>query len=443
MHTNPKTPAIARRTLVLTVAIVVSVMLLAAKPSQAAETVIYSQTSAAIYPESDLVSDSNGVLYGTTRAGGIDNAGAVFSLTPPAKGQTSWTEAVLYSFQGGTDGDLPTAGLAADGEGGFFGVTSSGGGGPCVFGSYSGCGVVFHLTPPAQGQTNWTETVLYRFQGPDGNSPLALVTLDSATGVLYGTTYFGGASNAGTVFALTPPAEGQTNWTESVLYSFTGANDGGYPFAYVTAGANGSLYGTTTTGGFTGNGTVFLLTPPTEGETNWTETVLYSFHGWGYCDAGYPDAGLIADTSGNLYSTTAGGGCNNFGTVFELSPPSGGQTSWTETILYAFAGGKDGAVATNDIIMDANGAIYSTTAAGGKSNNGMVFKLTPPGAGETAWTEKILWSFKGSSGDGAVPYSGLTVGKVGKKVVLFGDTYDGGSNDYGVVYEITGSGFAP
>ncbi len=431
-----------RRRCVLIAAIAVSALMLATHPSQAAETVIYSQPSTATYPEADLVV-SNGVLYGTAREGGPNNGGAVFSLTPPAKGQTGWTESTLYNFQGGTDGAQPIAGLTPDGQGGFFGVTSEGGGGPCTFRSYTGCGIVFDLAPPAQGQTTWTETVLYQFQGPDGDSPLARVTLDSSTGVLYGTTYFGGASNAGTVFALTPPAEGQTNWTESVLYSFTGADDGGYPFAYLTAGANGSLYGTATAGGFTGNGTVFMLTPPAEGETNWIETVLYNFYGWEYCDAGDPEAGLVADASGNLYSTTVAGGCNNFGTVFELSPPSGGQTSWTETILYAFGGGKDGAVATDDIIMDANGAIYSATAAGGKSNNGMVFKLTPPGAGETAWTEKILYSFKGGTGDGYLAYSGLAAGEVGKKVVLFGNTFYGGSNNYGVVYEITGSGFVP
>ncbi len=441
MHTNPKTPAIARRTLVLTAAVVVSVMLLAAHPVQAKETVLYNQQGNAGAPVCDLVAGSNGVLYGTAVSGG----GSVFALTPPAEGQTNWTETILYQFQGGTDGEYPYVGLIPDGQGGFFGTTSQGGGGPCDF-EGSGCGTVYHMAPPAEGQTNWTETVLYRFQGgSDGEIPSGRLLLNATTGVLYGVTYVGGPSNAGTVFALTPPAEGQTNWTETVLYAFTGDLDGGYPFAYLTPDASGNLYGTTEAGGFTGNGTVFELTPPAAGQTNWTETVLYSFLGWGFGDGGDPSAGLVFDASGNLYGTTdAGGGPPlylNDGTVFELSPPSAGETNWTETILYAFTGGKDGSLAANDILIDRNGVIYSTTLGGGKSEFGTVFKLTPPAAGETAWTEKVLYSFK-KVPDGNYPDAGLTVGKVGKDVVLFGTTIHGGTAD-GTVFEITGSGFAP
>jgi uncharacterized repeat protein (TIGR03803 family) len=427
---------------VLVVAIVVSGMPVPAHPSQAKETVIYNQQGNAANPESDLIADRNGVLYGTASSDGGGGYGAVFSLTPPAPGQTDWTEKILYEFQGGSDGIYPITGLTPDGHGGFFGTTAEGGGGPCVSFVEPGCGTVFHLMPPADGQTNWSETVLYSFQGgSDGNLSDARLLLDDATGALYGVTYFGGPWNAGTVFAVMPPAQGQTNWTEAVLYSFTGGADGGFPFAYLITEANGALYGTTTAGGPLGCGTVFQLVPPAQGQTNWTETVLYGFGGYTSGDGGSPDAGLVADASGNFYSTTASGGTHyNAGTVFELSPPSGDQSTWTETILYNFTGGKDGGFPTADIIMDGNGAIYSTTSAGGTSNNGTVFKLSPPGTGQTAWTEKVLYSFKGSP-DAYYPTSGLTVGKVGTKTVLFGDTLDGGDDDNGAVYEITDSGF--
>jgi uncharacterized repeat protein (TIGR03803 family) len=282
--------------------------------------------------------------------------------------------------------------------------------------------------------------VLYRFQGPDGSNPTSRLLLDSTTGVLYGTTYIGGASNAGTVFALSPPAQGQSAWTESVLYSFSGGADGGFPWACLIADAAGALYSTTSSGGFTGNGTIFKLTPPSEGQTNWSETVLYSFLGVAATDGSSPQSGLVFDASGNLYgNTTAGGAC--CGEVFEASPPSGGGTVWTETTLYYFAGKNDGAFAAGDIIMDSNRNIYGTTAAGGTSNNGTVFKVKPPRSGEIYWTETRLTSFNNS--DGSYPTSGLLPLKVGNRVVLFGNTFEGGKGDRGVVYEITGSGFVP
>jgi uncharacterized repeat protein (TIGR03803 family) len=444
MHVHHVVTAGNRQSRVLIAVIVISTLLLAAKPSQAGEKVIFNPSSYMGDPQCDLIVGGDGVLYGTSRASG----GSVFSLTPPTKGQSTWTGTILYQFQGGSDGYGPPAGVIPDQQGGFFGVTSEGGGGSCNAFGLTGCGTVFRITPPTLGQTNWSETVLYRFQGgSDGAFPGARLLLDSATGVLYGTTYIGGPSNAGTVFALSPPAQGQTAWTETVLDAFTGALDGGYPYAYLIPDGKGNLYGTTTAGGFSGNGTVFELGPPAEGQTNWTETVLYAFQGWGFGDAGTPDAGLVFDTSGNLYSTTAAGGTPplylNAGTVFELSPPSVGTTNWTETILYSFTGQKDGAIANNDILIDRNGVIYSTTEAGGKSNLGTVFKLTPPGVGETAWTEKVLYNFKPSP-DGNFPASGLAVGNVRKEVVLFGVTLDGGNvDDVGVAYEITGSGFAP
>ena len=339
-HTVTPTNLNERRVLVITLAI--SALLLTTLPSQAKEIVIYNQSSSTAGPAGDLIADSNGTLYGIADGGGA--YGSVYSLTPPATGQTAWTETVLYSFQGGTDGIYPIAGLTPDGQGGFFGTTTQGGTGTCpLFFGLSGCGTVYRLTPPAQGQTAWTETVLYSFQGgTDGNQPASRLLLEPTTGVLYGITFIGGTYGAGTVFALTPPAQGQTNWIETVFHTFTGGSDGGYPFAYLIEDASGALYGTTTGGGYLGYGSAFKMTPPAAGQTDWTETVIHSFGGWGFGDAGSPDAGLVADSSGNLYSTAVDGGAGglNNGAVFELSPPSGGETNWTETILYTFKGGQ-------------------------------------------------------------------------------------------------------
>jgi hypothetical protein len=429
-----------RRDLIIALAIS---SLFAALPSQAKESVIFNQTSSTLGPAYELVADSSGTLYGLDDGGG--GYGSFYSLTPPAKGQTAWTETVLYTFLGGTDGAYPLATLTPDGQGGYFGSTTEGGTGTCpLFYGQPGCGTVFQLTPPGQGQTAWTKTILYSFQGgADGNQPVAQLLLDPATGVLYGVTFIGGADGAGTVFALAPPAEGQTNWTESVLHTFTGGSDGGYPFAALIEDVNGVLYGTATSGGYLGYGAAFTVTPPAQGQTVWTENVIHSFGGWGFYDAGSPDAAFVADSLGNLYSTAADGGTElrNNGAVYELSPPSGGGTDWTETILYSFTGGKDGAIPANDILIDSKGAIYSTTDAGGKGN-GTVFRLDPPATGETAWTLKVLYTFAGAL-DSDEPDGGLTAGKVGKNLVLFGTTLVGGTNGDGTVYELTGTGFAP
>ncbi len=446
MHPYSLLPSRAFQPLVLIAVFVVSTFLLATPLSQAKETVIYNQQNNAANPVGTLVADSSGVLYGTASSDGGPCCGSVFSLTPPAKGQTNWTETILYSFLGGSDGSIPLAGLISDGQGGFYGVTTAGGDGPCDFTNLDlgvpGCGTAFHLTPPAQGQTNWSETVIYSFQDSDGAFPGSRLLIDSATGVLYGMTYLGGAFGVGTIYSLTPPAQGQSNWTESVLHSFTGGADGGNPDSQLMQDANGALYGPTIAGGAYGNGTVIKLTPPVQGQTNWTETVLYTFLGFGFGDGGAPSSKLVADASGNLYGATYAGGYDDAGTVIELSPPTGGETSWSETILYSFNGGKDGIAPYFDNLMDGNGAIYGITELGGTSNLGTAYKLTPPAQGQTSWTKKTLYSFKGGSGDGKDP-GGPTAFQAGKKVTLFGVTVNGGANDDGTVYELTNTGFVP
>jgi uncharacterized repeat protein (TIGR03803 family) len=230
-------------------------------------------------------------------------------------------EKILYSFSG-MDGAAPVAGLIRDASGNLYGTTSWGGGisAQSCNASDDGCGTVFELTPEANG--TWTETVLYSFTGQaDGSQPVSNLTFDD-NGNLYGTTVAGGSSTypcnlggCGVVFRLSPSTNGE--WTEEVLYSFSGYNDGNAPSSGVILDAQGNLYGTTLQGGSNDVGTVFELSPKAGG--GWQETVLHSFTNNGYgTDGAYPEGGLIFDRVGNLYGTTNEGGVFMYGSVFEL-----------------------------------------------------------------------------------------------------------------------------
>ena len=297
------------------------------------------------------------------------------------------------------------------------------------------------------------ETVIYRFTGgSDGEFPLS--RLLEYKGALYGTTYEGGTDNLGTAFKLTPPAAGKTAWTKKVLYSFTGHTvgwDGEYPMAGLIAGPGGAFYGTTNGGGLYGYGTAFKLVPPPDGETKWSEVVIYDFCKLSECSDGtYPQDSLLLGRDGSLYGTTSEGGrFINKGTVFKLTPPPGDETKWTETVLYDFcsvgAACSDGSYPVAELISDDAGALYGTTVYGGSEDSGAVFKLTPPGKGQTAWTESVLNSFCVTTVclDGKYPESGLVFGPQGE---LYGTTVNGGfgGNGYGysggVVFKLTPPG---
>jgi uncharacterized repeat protein (TIGR03803 family) len=324
---------------------------------------------------------------------------------------------VLFSFTN-QKGGSPEAGLISDGAGNLYGTTYQGGA------SYDG--VVFELRPPAAGKTAWTETVLQSFNVTNGQYPEAGLIADGA-GNLYGTTFFGGANSDGEVFELSPPAAGRKAWTETVLFSFN-STDGLAPFAGLVADGAGNLYGTTPYGGVNGDGVVFELSPPAAGKTAWTETVLQSFNG---TDGAGPEGGLIADGAGNLYGTTTGGGANSVGVVFELSPPAAGKTAWTETVLQSL-NGTNGAKPQAGLIADSAGNLYGTTYTGGASNDGVVFELSPPAAGKTAWTETVLQSFNVTNGQ--YPEAGLIADGAGN---LYGTTLLGGKHGEGVVFKLT------
>jgi uncharacterized repeat protein (TIGR03803 family) len=354
---------------------------------------------------------------------------------------------VLWSF-GATSNDAaePLAGLIADKSGNLYGTTIMGGANDVSFG---GDGTVYELSPPAGKSTQWTENVLWNFSfgTADGYAPYNSLIADKS-GNLYGTTGFGGvncsaAGGCGTVFELSPPMGKQTQWSERVLWSFAGSpDDGGIPRAGLIADKLGNLYGTTTSGGADGDGTVFELIPPVGKQAQWSERVLWSF-GATSDDGESPQATLIADKWGNLYGTTEGGGANcvsfgSCGTAFEVSPPVGKSTQWTERVLWSFGATGDGSSPFAGLLADKWGNLYSTTASGGTGGIcngfgcGTVFELSPPAGQSTQWSEQVLWGFDGD--DGFFSLAGLIADKWGN---FYATTYGGGSNGDGTVFKLS------
>jgi uncharacterized repeat protein (TIGR03803 family) len=320
-------------------------------------------------------------------------------------GADAATFRVLHAFLDGSDGATSTAPVIFDGKGNLYGTALQGG--------TSNNGVVFEIT--AKGN----ESVLYSFGGGnDGRRPEAGLVMDQ-NGNLYGTTSQGGPDDQGTVFKLAPDG------TETVLYTFTGGSDGGFPQANLIIDKAGNLYSTTTEGGGngcegSGCGTVFKLAP------DGSLTTLHTFTGGD--DGGFSQAGLIADRKGNLYGTAFSGGANGKGTIFRIS--ARGRFD----VLYAFQGGyNDGAYPQAGLILDSSGNFYGTTRAGGGTGCGYgngcgsIFKLSAAG------TETMLYAFTGAS-DGAEPYGGVTEDASGN---LYGTTITGGNADgLGVVFEL-------
>ncbi len=359
----------------------------------------------------------------------------------------SYTEIVLHSFSGASDGGLPN-GVVLDSQGNLYGVAQYGGYMSCGVRAYQSCGLVFKLDPSGH------ETILHDFTGSrgDGVVPLAGVILDGQAN-LYGTTVAGGnlrctlpspwsnLNGCGTVFKLDPSGR------ETVLYTFSGLSgggDGAGPYASLVEDGIGNLYGTTsyggngssacTSNGQLGCGTVFKVDPSGH------ETVLYRFTG-ANGDGKTPEAALVLDAQGNVYGTTCFGGSFGFGTVFKVDP------SGHETVLHSFRGvsegmmNGDGANPLATLVFDAQGNLYGTTLAGGDDLNGIscqdlsygcgtVFKLSPSGH------ETVLYRFTGTNGDGEFAASNLVFDTQGN---LYGTTAYGGSG-YGIAFRLDTSG---
>jgi uncharacterized repeat protein (TIGR03803 family) len=405
------------RSVALTFAAVFGFWLTSPLFATSVEKVLYSfNGSDGSVPYPALTFDSNGNLYGTTLYGGEYGYGTVFELIWGGNGE--WTEKVLHSFDlNGKDGAYPLAGLIFDAKGNLYGTTYAGG--------TNGFGAVFELRSV---KGIWTEQVLHSFNpdGRDGAEPEAGLIFD-AKGNLYGTTLQGGTYDDGTVFELMPGRNGK--WSEEVLHNFNAnSRDAAFPEASLIFDFKGNLYGTTYGGGTYSDGTVFQLTPSTNG--TWTAKVLHSFNFNGK-DGFVPEAALIFDAKGNLYGTTVEGGTYNNGTAFELVPGTNGK--WTEKVLHSFDHNTDGgSVLFAGLVFDAKGNLYGTTYVGGAYSFGTVFELMQGTNGE--WTEKVLHSFNPNGEDGLFSTAGIILDNSGN---LYGVTNAGGSSGNGVVFEIS------
>ena len=336
-------------------------------------------------PTDGLIFDSKGNLYGTTGDSAAGGYGEVFQLSPPASPGSPWSETVLYSFGGKTDGSYPRAGLLVDEQGRLYGATETS---------------VFRLSPPAQAGGAWAFIRLHKFtsDNADGFSSQAGLVRDKQ-GNLFGTTLWGGfpgnpncgSLGCGTVFEISPPAAGGA-WTEQVIHTFgVSSTDGFDPEAGLALDANGNLYGTTYSGGTPGGGTAFQLSPPAQAGAPWTETIIHNFS-YSSTDGAAPMAAMVLDTAGNLYGTTLFGGNACYfnstpygcGVVFKLSPPAAGSTVWNETILEFFRRGVGTAhQPAASVLLGKHGSIYGTTVYGGVYNCyegngcGTVYRLAP------------------------------------------------------------------
>lgn len=371
----------------------------------------------------------------------------------------------LHTFTGGPDGYEPYAGVTLDQQGRIYGTAYQGGS--------HGDGVVFRLV---RQNGAWVFSPIYIFgsRDHDGNTPFSRVVFGPG-GLLYGTTFSGGAGNSGTVFSLQPPITACKSflcpWTETILYSFTGAGDGGGPaYGDLAFDQAGNIYGTTISGGSSNQGVVFKLT---RSGGSWTESVLWNFTGQG--DGANPVSGVTFDNAGNLYGTTSTYGSGYSGAVYELSPT---QSGWSETTLYSFTfetgagsgglvmdahgnlfgitGGLDGGVSAayeltpqngswsfsliqnfgNEYIgaiaaptFDSQGNLYGSLPTTNSDLTGEIFKLTPSG---NQWIYSAFYQFDGSSA--GAPLGGVTFDASGN---MYGTGLDGGSDYDGTVWKIT------
>jgi uncharacterized repeat protein (TIGR03803 family) len=378
-------------------------------------------------PQSGLIADSAGNLYGTTWGGGRKGLGTVFKLSAPPVGEYRWTRTALTVFSD-SDGAQPYAGLMAAADGSLFGTTTAGG--------KFNAGTIFRLTPPISGNEPWTRTVLHEFGDHDGRAPYSGLIADGA-GNLYGSTTAGGAqpNSAGTIFRLSPPADGSTKWRLKVLYDFTGAHDLNSPIGSLVFDHAGNLYGTLASYKVIG-GAVFELSPPQAGASRWAYSTIFRFDGR---NGSNPYGTLLIDQAGNLFGTSGlvSGGYNDAGLIYELSPPSPGSTKWTRSILKVLHG-RNGSLPYAGLVADTAGNLYATTYFGGRLYNGyfsgwgVVLKLSPPAVGQSRWSETILESFGGRNGERST--APVLLDRAGN---LYGTTTEGGIPGDGVVFRLS------
>ncbi|HLX85879.1 MAG TPA: choice-of-anchor tandem repeat GloVer-containing protein [Terriglobales bacterium] len=311
------------------------------------ETLIYSfsKLKNGVFPMSPVIFDGAGNLYGTTDQGGTDGFGVVYELTPQG---TSWTETVLHSFAGGTDGADPDGVLVMDSAGNLYGTTYQGGTG--------NKGTVFEVSPSGG---SWTEKVIYNTP----NGTVTGLTMDAA-GNLFGVGDSGGTGDSA-VFELSP--NGQGGWNPAVIYTFAGRPEA---VGTLTLDSAGNLFGVTDAAA-KGCGKVYKLTLQSG---TWIAKTLYNFVK-DSTDGCEPYSGIVFDPAGNIYGTTFKGGTTGAGTVYELKAPVG-KGSYTEKVLWSF-NDTDGGSAWGGLSLDGSGNLYGTTYAGGPKGDGVAFEVTP------------------------------------------------------------------
>ena len=364
-----------------------------------AETVIHSFGGGATGTEplfSGVIRDRQGNYYGTTYGGGAYNLGTVFKV------DKNGNATVLHSFTGGSDGANPYSGLMRDAAGRMYGTTYNGG--LKLQACSMGCGVVFEIDLTGR------EKVIHQFSsGTDGAFPIGGLIMDGQ-GNLYGTTEAGGTFNLGMVYKI------DTKDIERVMHYFSGSAEGAFPFSRLIRDSAGNFYGTTSGGGTAGFGTVYKML------ADGTVTVLHSFAGGS--DGSDARSGLLRDKNGDLYGTTFTGGVNNVGTVYKV------DASGNETVLHSFDG-TDGSYPESTPVHDSTGNIFGTAAQGGPAGylGGTVFKIAPDGI------FSVIYDFTGGA-DGGGPAGTLKIDSAGN---IYGTTASGGSSGNGTVFKLSPS----
>ena len=315
-------------------------------------------------PYKGVTLDPKGNLYGTAGVGGLyvgpcidTGCGVVFKLTNSGG---VWTQTVIHSFTGGHDGYGPGAGVTVDRHGNIYGMTPTGG-------AY-GFGIVYLLQPNGSGP--YVERVIHTFTGGAdglGGSPGRLVV--DAAGNVFGVSTAGGANGNGDVFELTPTQTGE--WQVTVLYAFKGEPGSGFPYGALVADTKGNLYGTTYYAGANDLGTIYRLS---RRNNLWVQTGIYNFKGG--TDGASPLSTLVAGADGSLYGTTSeGGAACSCGTIFRLTPS---DTGVAYAVMYRFKGPPDGAYLYNGMVADSTGTtFYGATVHGGVSGEGAIYQFTP------------------------------------------------------------------
>jgi len=345
-------------------------------------------------PYAALTAGTDGTLYGTTKWGGANGFGSVYSISRDG------TVSTIYSFTGGSDGGNPYAPVITGTDGNLYGTTETDGG--------EGEGTVFQLT------TTGTITTIHSFTGgTDGGNPYAAV-VEGTNGYFFGTTEAGG-NGYGTIFGVT------YSGSFSTVHTFVSGTDGANPYSALIRGTGGDFYGTTHNGGSANLGTIFRLTPSPIGPP--TVSLWHSFTG-SAGEGENPDAALVEGTGGKLYGTTSMGGVSNEGTVYQLA------STGTLTTLHSFSG-DDGSNPYAPLVAGTDGYLYGTTAGGGTTDGGTVFKISQEPGGPF----KSLLSFD-CGPDGQFPYASLLRLSDG----FYGTTEIGGTNGYGTIYHIDSDG---